>query len=342
MKYIFYIFIIALYFDGHVYGQSGKITTKATPFGINLAGGEFGKSKGVYNNDYAYPTAKSLGQVRSQGFKLIRMPFLWERIQPVPGQELDLLEIEKISKVVNDAKAMGLLVILDMHNYGRRTVNGESKLINTPELPVEAIADVWMKIAEKFRQHPNIWGYGIMNEPHDMLSKNDWFTIAQAVITNIRKVDVKTSILIAGDSWSSAQRWMAYSDNLKKLNDPAQRIIYEAHVYFDKDASGKYKGSYEEEMAGPETGILRAEPFVKWLKENKLKGFLGEYGVPDDDPRWLVTLDNFLAYLKKNQINGTYWASGERWGAYRLSVAPRNGVERPQMKVLSKYLFTDH
>jgi len=341
MKCTFYTLFMLVSLLGTAVAQSGKISSKAAPFGINLAGAEFGKSNGLYNNDYAYPTTKSMDQVKSQGFKLIRIPFVWERIQPVLAEDLDLQEVEKIKKVIVEAQERGLLVILDMHNYCRRNIKGELKLINSPGLPIENIADAWMKIAEKFKQHRNIWGYGIMNEPHDMLSKTDWFDIAQAVITKIRKVDVRTTILIGGDSWSSAERWVQYSDHLKKLRDPAQRIIYEAHVYFDRDASGKYKGTYDEEKASPETGVLRVAPFVKWLKENKLRGFLGEYGVPDDDPRWLVTLDNFLGYLKQNRINGTYWAAGARWGTYRLSVAPRNGIERPQMKVLSKYLFAD-
>lgn len=341
MKYLFYTLIIVFCCKPSVFGQSGKISGKAAPFGINLAGGEFGKSNGVYNNDYTYPKTESLEHVRAKGFKLIRMPFVWERIQPILGGDLDLREIEKIMKVIDEAGEKGLLVILDMHNYGRRNINGVSTLINAPEVSIEHIANAWMKLAEQFRKKRNIWGYGVMNEPHDMLSKNDWFNIAQAIITNIRTVDRKTPILIGGDSWSSAERWLIQSDNLKNLVDPVQRIIYEAHVYFDQDASGKYKRSYDDEKASPQTGVQRAAPFVKWLKQNKLRGFMGEYGVPDDDPRWLETLDNFLSYLKQNNINGTYWAAGARWGNYRLAVEPKGQIERPQMKVLSKYLFAD-
>jgi endoglucanase len=51
--------------------------------------------------------------------------------------------------------------------------------------------------------------------------------------------------------------------------------------------------------------------------------------VPDDDPRWLAVLDEFLAALQANGVGGTYWAAGPWWGSYRLSVEPRDGRDRP-------------
>ena len=66
---------------------------------------------------------------------------------------------------------------------------------------------------------------------------------------------------------------------------------------------------------------------------------LGEYGVPDNDSRWWVTLENMLIYLKENGVSGTYWSAGPRWGNYTLSVQPTDNytVDRPQMSVLEKY-----
>ena len=50
------------------------------------------------------------------------------------------------------------------------------------------------------------------------------------------------------------------------------------------------------------------------------RGFVGEYGVPDDDGRWLDILDSALKYLQENGVNGTYWSAGPRWGDYKLAV----------------------
>lgn len=323
--------------------NSLKAQRHELPFGVNLAGAEFAHDKipGVYNKNYIYPTVAELEYFKSKGLTLIRLPFLWERIQHKLNGPLDKAELEKMKSFVSEAQKRKLWVILDMHNYCRRYENGERFLIGSKEVGVPQFADAWAKLAAEFKSYDNIWGYGLMNEPHDLLKSTPWFSIAQAAVSKIRTVDTKTPIIVAGDSWSSAERWPTMSGNLKHLKDPSNNLIFEGHIYFDEDASGAYRNSYEKELATAETGITRAIPFVSWLKENNLKGFIGEYGVPDDDPRWLVTLDKFLHYLKRNGIYGTYWAAGPWWGKYRLAVEPINGKDRPQMKILEKFTQAD-
>lgn len=63
--------------------------------------------------------------------------------------------------------------------------------------------------------------------------------------------------------------------------------MYEAHIYFNHDNSGRYVGSYEVEKAYPTIGVDRLKPFVDWLREKNAKGFIGEFGVPANDPRWI-------------------------------------------------------
>lgn len=309
------------------------------PFGTNISGAEFAPNTapGVFGENYTYPNEVQLDYFKAKGFNLFRIPFLWERLQRNLGGELDEVELARLMALVDAARERNLWVILDMHNYCRRVLDGKMEIIGTPDLSIAHVADAWLKLTQKFKSKENIWGYGIMNEPHDMLAETPWFDIAQSIIYNIRKEDKKTPILVGGDSWSSAERWPQYSDNLKNLVDPASNLVFEFHVYFDEDASGSYKRSYDEEKATPYTGIERTKPFIKWLKENNFRGFAGEYGVPDDDPRWLVALDNFLAYLKENDINGTYWSAGPWWGKYRLAIEPKDGVDRPQMAILEKY-----
>ena len=180
-----------------------------------------------------------------------------------------------------------------------------------------------------------------MNEPHDLLEDTPWFTIAQNMIDGIRTNDTKTRIVVGGDSWSSAERWMTYSDNLKNLSDTSNNLVFEAHVYFDDDASGIYNADYDTEGAYPNIGIDRVTPFVNWLQTNNLEGFVGEYGVPANDTRWLTVLDNFLSHLKENCINGTYWAGGPWWGDYILSVEPNEDTDKAQMTILGKHLTTN-
>lgn len=314
------------------------------PFGVNLACAEFADNQfpGQYGLHYIYPSPKELDYFKSKGMKLIRLPFKWERLQPVLFGELDSVELGRLKSFVAAAEEREMPVLLDLHNYARRYVDGKKVIIGSPELCVSHFADFWKKLAAEMTEFDNIYGHGLMNEPHDMESStSNWFEMAQAAIRAIREVDMKRTIVVGGDDWCSAERWLEQSDTLKYLVDPAQNLMFEAHVYFDIDASGTYRGTYEAEECHPNKGIERVKPFVQWLHANGLRGMVGEYGVPDNDERWLVTMDNFLAYLQSEGVNATYWAAGPWWGKYKLRLTPDKGNDRPQMKIVEKYLTTN-
>ena len=327
-------------------------------FGTNLSSAEFAPvSTPPYGEDgyhYSFPSKADIDYFYSKGLKLIRLPFRWERVQPdLNGALGGANYLKQIKDLVDYARDKGVWMILDMHNFGRRPVNGTDFVIGQQvHLTKEHFADVWKKLATEFKGYPNIWGYDLMNEPHDMGSSTLWRTLAQTAITAIREVDTKTPIIISGDAWSTATGWVGASDNLKDLADPSNKLIYQAHTYFDKGKGGTYEKvvngvtvptTYEEEQANPQTGVENIKPFVQWLKANKKVGFIGEYGIPNDDSRWNVVLENMLKYMVDNGVPGTYWSAGPRWGTYRLSIQPTGNytIDKPQMSVLKNYTKTN-
>jgi endoglucanase len=111
-------------------------------------------------------------------------------------------------------------------------------------------------------------------------------------------------------------------------------VIYEAHLYFDHNKSGRYTKSYEKEEGTPTIGIERLKGFRDWITERNAIGFVGEFGVPANDDRWLAALSNFTKHLREIQMSGCYWAGGPWWGDYPLSLEPKDGEDRPQMRAL--------
>ena len=333
-------------------------------FGTNLSGAEFAPSNqypyGIDGQEYSFPPKASFDYFCQKGLKLIRLPFRWERVQPELNGELGGARngsgksyLQQMKDLVQYAQDKGMFIILDMHNFARRGVNGNEYLIDeTENLTRGHFADVWKKLATEFKDYRNIWGYDLMNEPHDM-GNSKWFDIAQAAINAVREVDSRTSIIICGDAWSSAKDWPNVSDNLKNLADPSNKLIYQAHVYFDRNASGvydKYDGELnvgttpQEEGANDQTGVERVKPFVEWRVRNNKVGFIGEYGAPAADGAWNTIMGNMLDYLQKHGVPATYWSAGPRWGDYPLSIEPDNdySVDKPQMSVLSKYKKTTY
>ena len=67
------------------------------PFGVNLAGAEFGTNfPGTYNVDYTYPTTVQLDYYQANGLNLIRLPIKWERIQAGLNGNLNEAELGRI------------------------------------------------------------------------------------------------------------------------------------------------------------------------------------------------------------------------------------------------------
>lgn len=309
---------------------SKNVPPESAMLGVNLASAEFGKLPGVYGKDYAYPGAKQFDYFKSKGLTVIRIPFRWERMQPELMKPLDAKELAHLDEVMKLARERNMKILLDLHNYARYRGN----LVGTPEVPNAALANFWTQMATHYKDEPALFAYGIMNEPHG--TKGLWPAAAQAAVDAIRSVDPKNTITVCGDGWAGAHSWPKLNENLL-LTDPSNNLLYEAHQYFDRDNSGTYKQPFDDSGATAETGVRRLQPFFDWLEQHNARGFIGEFGVPDDDPRWLVVLDNALAAMKKHQVGGTYWAAGGWWGKYPLSVEPHDGKDRPQMEVLALY-----
>lgn len=335
MRLFFLFILIALT------GSTIKAQLKGLPYGVNICGAEFEEKTipGVLDKDYAYPSNDDIEYFYQQGFQLMTIPFKWERVQQVQGGELDRANVDEIRRLILYCAPRNIKVILSMHNFGRYRIGDADYVVGSTTVTRQHLADFWVKMAIELNDFKNVFGFEIMCEPHDM-GEFDWFTTAQETIKAIRTVDKKTSILISGDNYANAENWRQYSDVLKNLVDPNNNLIYDAHSYFDKNYSGRYAESYDSSGATEYTGVLRIMPFVRWLKDNNKRGTVGEYGIPDNDLRWLKVLENFLKYLSENNINGCYWAAGSRWNKYPLSVQPFVQEERPQMEVLIQYKRT--
>ncbi len=324
--------------------------------GISLAGAEFGAEKagfsdqnpGVFGRDYTYNSEATVGYFCSQGLRLIRLPLRWERIQPRLGQALASAELRRIEIVVTWARKHGGEVILDVHNYGRYVVLRGGKpapcVIDQRlgvEVPVrrEHFTDLWRRLSQAFADESAVYAYGLMNEPHGM-GGSSWKTISQSAVDSIRGRGDRKRILVAGDGWSSAPRFAEFNGNRAWIDDPARNIAYEAHCYFDEDGSGRYASGYDAEFArDPQLenrGVERLRPFVRWCRSNAVPGFLGEFGIPGADTRWQRVLARFLGELDRADMESCYWAAGEWWGDYPLSIQPAGPSSQaaPQLRVL--------
>ena len=329
--------------------------------GVNIAGGEFetvhNEYVGTHGHQYWFNTEPTFEYFVNKKLDILRVATRWERIQPVLSGPLNEEYIGYIKNNILWAKNHGGQIILDIHNYGRykmkvnevvteciidKVYDGEVRVTSSD------FADLWARLSDKFKDEPGVYAYGLMNEPHDM-GGSDWKAISQDAVTSIRNNNDSKLIMVPGNGWSSAGAWEASNGSESWITDSEDNFKYEAHCYFDRTNSGAYTRSYDEELAYnsdfANLGYNRLSHFVNWCEENNVRGYLGEYGVPNEDPRWYeVNLKNFLELLDDAKMDGTYWAAGEWWGAYRLSIQPTDNftVDRVQLPVLSQHLGSEY
>lgn len=303
--------------------------------GVNLAGAEFNakKSAGLINKDYVYPSNGDLDYVKKIGGNIIRLPFLWQRIQPTLLKELDPAELRALRNTVSQANSRGLCVILDVHNYA--AYRGE--VIGSSTVPVEAFFDLWKRLAAEFPQADGTI-FGLMNEPAK-ISIAQWAPIAQQTVNELRKAGAKNIILVPGGRWSGAHEWLKNQGETSNaiafagLTDPLNRTWLEAHQYADAN----YSGTGTECIDASRLQKILSD-LTSWARQNKQKLFLGEFGVAANE-KCLAALDMTLTGMADATVwrGWTYWAAGAWWGSYPFSIQPKNGVDAPQTAVLKKY-----
>lgn len=303
--------------------------------GINLAGGEFnsGRKPGVYAKDYIYPDARIAAPFIAMGMKMVRVPILWERLQPSPSGALSVPELDRFDKAVAGLKGFEVIV-LDVHNYGKR--NGQR--LDQLDDGSAQLADLWRRLAERYGDDRRM-AFGLMNEPNG-IPPAQWRKIVDACVAAIRKTGTRNLLLVPGSNWTGAHSWTAGGARsnaaaFTTFKDPGANYAFEMHQYLDPQSSGM-------QMRCEQADVIRRRMAAAtvWLRTNHHSAFLGEFGAPPD-AQCLQSLDALLDHLTRNAdvwMGWTYWAGGGWWGAnYPMSVQPVRGVARPQAAVLAKY-----
>ncbi|GAA3457355.1 glycoside hydrolase family 5 protein [Dactylosporangium matsuzakiense] len=235
--------------------------------GVNLAAGSFAASDsnggfgtgnpGRYGQDYTYETPSSYGFLAGRGVRLVRLAVNWERLQPRPFGPLDATELARVRTALGHAHAAGLAVIIDLHNYGDYALGGgragalRMLRLGQFELPTTALADFWSRMSRAV-DDPAVIGLGLLNEPTRLAADGRagaliWQRAAQEAVDAIRATGDRRAILVSGYIPMGPPSW-GEMHPVAWIRDPAHRVAYESHAYFDHDGSGHYWMSYADEL----------------------------------------------------------------------------------------------
>lgn len=238
-----------------------------------------------------YITRKDIEFIASTGANTIRLPFNYKIFtnEDFMGLNDENEGFRRVDSVVEWCRDNNLYLILDMHDTpGGQTGDNIDDSYGYPwlfesEASQKQFADLWRKIADRYKNETVILGYELCNEPIapyfanvDSLNALLEPTYKRATAA-IREVDNNHIILLGGSQWNS--NFKPFSD--WKFDD---KIMYTCH---------RYGGAPTPEAIGS---------FIAFRDSTGLPMYMGEIG--HNTPEWQA---EFCQTMRDNNIGYTFW-----------------------------------
>ncbi len=156
--------------------------------------------------------------IAAVGFKTLRLParFSGHAMTTAP-YTIDAAFMARVEKAVTLARAAGLRVIIDNHNY--------DTLMSSPAAESARFTAIWRQVSERFKDTDAMVWFELMNEPNTALTNANLLSIYNPAIAAIRATNPTRPIVVGGEGYSSV-----YSlASLPIVDEP--NIIYTFHDY---------------------------------------------------------------------------------------------------------------
>ncbi len=298
---------------------------------------------------------------RDLGFNLVRLLLVWEGVEPEPG-EIDQSYLDQIETRVDQFAAAGMNVVLDMHQdvYARRFCcdgapewairdDGESFAIQPQwflnyfqPAVVRAFdnfwaydqgehqdlqdhyANMWKAVVERFKDHPAVLGYDLMNEPHPgsdfdagealglgaaedspspAFDRDKLQPFYQRIINVIRQVDEEGWIFFETRYGAPGNGSPSFIEGLVDPRSGAPRLAYFPHLYsVSLENNQSYNPEVDKTIENWETNRALEVDRENWPL------LIGEWGL---DPAWeksALFTSKLLAMADRRMAGWAYWS----------------------------------
>ncbi|MFZ2283346.1 MAG: cellulase family glycosylhydrolase, partial [Lutibacter sp.] len=192
-------------------------------------------------------------------------------------------------RLIDWCRQENMYVLLDMHAApGGQTGDNIDDSYGYPYLfksksSQNLMTEIWVKIAEKYKNEPIIIGYDIANEPiahyfNDELPylNHQLFLLYKRIITEIRAVDKEHTIFLNGSNWSGN------FDVFEEIID--NNVVYEFHKYWF------------------EINQESIQKYLNFRDKHQVPIYIGETGENTDE--WV---NDFRILLDKYEVSWAFW-----------------------------------
>lgn len=201
--------------------------------------------------------------IHNAGFNCIRLPFLFDQESEPSGLFFWL------DRALEWAKRNQIYVILDMHGAPGRQSDGQpsgeegrNRLFHDPEM-VEQTVHLWVRIAQRYRDRPEVAGYDLLNEPMGALNSSTLYLVQDRLYREIRKVDARHIVLVE-DGYKGLDQ-MPFPGVIGWSN-----VAYSLHSY-------NFGAKQASDHIGQTEGLISSTRAR--IKELKVPMYLGEFNI---------------------------------------------------------------
>ena len=164
-------------------------------------------------------TVADLKLIRAEDFDHIRLPVGWHHYTgPAPDYKVSAEIFAKADEMVTNATALGLNVIINLHNFNEFTTD--------PAANAAWFHAIWRQVAAHYAGSPPDVAFELLNEPKDAATTVVLNPIFAETIREIRQTNPHRTIFVGPGLWNSP-------GELPKLRlpDDDQNIIVTLHCY---------------------------------------------------------------------------------------------------------------
>lgn len=337
---------------------------------ISISGGEFVPSAlaasqafsnvtlQTYASDYRYEGTPSVltnanhltfDYLYGRGWRRVKIPVRWERIQQTLGGALNTTETNRLTKCLDMANTAGMKAIIDIHNSGHYYLDGAQTIdsgdsagtgyrrgIASTDVTQAHFVDLWSRMATLYASHAAVVGFHLMNEPqgNSGLTRAQWYSASQAAVDAIRAVSQTVTIRVGGWHFSDCFAWTTNNPSGTWITDTTGLTFYEAHHYWSEGEDGNYTtyanavshAASQGHSAGSNPDALYTKvlydlnQFASWCATYGVQGVIGEMNWPSnvggaDQTSWNALGNTYLSRCDTLGMRVNAWATGEFYGA---------------------------
>jgi aryl-phospho-beta-D-glucosidase BglC (GH1 family) len=309
--------------------------------------------------DYFF-TEEDVKAMAAMGANVIRIPFNYRHFER-DDQPFEYLEegFKRLDKAMDWCAKYNIYVILDFHavqgwhNPDWHSDNAHVHiLLYQHKLFQDRFVGLWEKIAKRYKDHPALAGYDLMNEPCTRVQYDDYDSpnynwdalnaIHRRAALAIRNIDSKHILFVEGDNFSCEYDGLdvTFDDNL----------VISTHNYMSPTGGGEpYPGEidglyWNRDIVAAEFGMHSGTRFA--LKQGK-PILVGEFGVwyagyPEAIHYRAAALNDQLNVFDSAGVHWTIWTWKDiaSMGSYNLD--PMSEYVRTIQPILNaKHLAAD-